>query len=119
MMKSFKVLSLGLVLISSASVMAAESSPGQKAFGAMSAVAPALRESVPNIRSACTSFGMFKAFESMANSTNTDRWTLRNLGFGEDEVKVLEDFCSSPKSRVTREEAIKAGESFSSNVGLE
>ena len=120
-MKLF-VRSLSLVFSVSSLVAAsamADASPGMNAFSAISAFAPALREPVPNIRRACYSLGQYDAYASLANPSNTDQWTLRNLGFGQNGMRVLHAFCANPKSTVSLTAAMQAADGVAGNVGLE
>ncbi len=111
-----------LIITSIATILLTQSaqaatSPGTLAFAAISPAGPAFASG--NYRAGCQAFGAYQAYKDLANSSNTDVWTLRNLNYGEDSERVVADFCSGPTSTVTREEAASAAESISGHVGLE
>lgn len=105
-------------LLSSAAVFAAES-PGRSAYAAVAKVSPALQENPVNVRRACLGFGEYLAYKACTTAENTDRWTLRNLGFAAEHEAVLREFCSGPQSSVSAKEAAQAAESIFSTFGYE
>lgn len=115
-MKSLITLSFALMMSASAF---AGTDVAQLAFNSMSAVVPALQEETPNIRVACTSYGMYKAYASLANGENSNQWLLRNLKYGEKQAAIVGEFCSSPRSATKIEQAIAAAKSVDENFGLE
>lgn len=118
MKNKWTVIGIFIVGFSGAQAVHADRGPGAAAYGALSRVAPALREQ--NLRVACKSFGEYLAHASYVTDANTDYWTSRNLGFAAERVdRVLSNFCSGPDSRVTREQAIAAAESAFNTIGLE
>jgi hypothetical protein len=96
---------------------AGDASPGMRAFAA---IAPAAQDfAAGNFRAGCKALGAYQAYKSMANPSNTDQWTLRNLNYGEESEAVLENFCEGPNSRVTKEKAAAAARSIEGNAGME
>lgn len=106
-----------VVFVANSTAHAQAENIGTKAYAAISGVANALGEK--NVRYACRYFGKYEALKSMANQSNTDVWTLRNLGFNDASDRVLAEFCAGPTSGVSFEDAIKAANAATGTMGLE
>ena len=114
-----KLIAIGILFLGfSGAVANADQGPGTAAYAALSRISPALQEQ--NVRAACKSFGEYLVHATYVTEENTDVWTSRNLRFAAEQVdRILGDFCSGPRSQVTREAAIQAAESAFSTIGLE